>query len=145
MATIKRPGAEAAVVKGWLGSRKWLLARRVSQLGILALFLLGPLAGIWIVKGNLTFSYTLGVLPLTLADASSLVATSPVGRVLTDPLDRVPVVELVHRLAALVEEHDCVRSVAADPVVVSPMWARVADVEIRVGEPVEEFAVRRLE
>ena len=53
--------------------------------------------------------------------------------------------ELVHRLAALVEEHDCVRSVAADPVVVSPMWARVADVEIRVGEPVEEFAVRRLE
>ena len=89
--------------------------------------------------------HELGVLPLTLADASSLVATSPVGRVLTDPLDRVPVVELVHRLAALVEEHDCVRSVAADPVVVSPMWARVADVEIRVGEPVEEFAVRRLE
>ena len=89
--------------------------------------------------------HELGVLPLTLADASSLVATSPVGRVLTDPLDRVPVVELVHRLAALVEEHDCVRSVAADPVVVSPMWARVADAEIRVGEPVEEFAVRRLE
>ncbi len=65
MAAIKRPGAEAAVVKGWLASRKWLLARRVSQLGILALFLLGPLAGIWIVKGNLNFSYTLGVLPLT--------------------------------------------------------------------------------
>jgi ferredoxin-type protein NapH len=37
----------------------------VSQLSILALFLLGPLAGIWIVKGNLTFSYTLNVLPLT--------------------------------------------------------------------------------
>ena len=33
-------------------------------------------------------------------------------------------------LAALVEEHDCVRSVIADPVVVSPMWARVADVQI---------------
>ena len=65
MAAIKRPGAEAAVVKGWLASRKWLLARRVSQLGILALFMLGPLAGIWIVKGNLNFSYTLGVLPLT--------------------------------------------------------------------------------
>lgn len=87
----------------------------------------------------------LGVLPLSLADASSLVATSPVGRVLTDPLDRVPVVELVHRMAALVEQHDAVRSVAADPVVVSPMWARVADVEIRVDEPLEEFAVRRLE
>ena len=51
--------------KGWLGAHKWLLARRASQLGILALFLLGPLAGVWIVKGNLTFSYTLDVLPLT--------------------------------------------------------------------------------
>ena len=85
------------------------------------------------------------MLPLTLADTSSLVATSPVGRVLTDPLDRVPVVELVHRLAGLVEEHDCVRSVIADPVVVSPMWARVADVQVLVGEPVEDFSVRRLE
>ena len=64
MAAVTRPGAEATVVKGWLGSHKWLLARRVSQLGILALFLLGPLAGVWIVKGNLNFSYTLGVLPL---------------------------------------------------------------------------------
>lgn len=58
-------GAEAVAAKGWLGAHKWLLARRVSQLGILALFLLGPLAGIWIVKGNLTFSYTLDFLPLT--------------------------------------------------------------------------------
>ena len=29
------------------------------------LFLLGPLAGIWIVKGNLNYSYTLNFLPLT--------------------------------------------------------------------------------
>lgn len=58
-------GAEAVAAKGWLGAHKWLLARRVSQLGILALFLLGPLAGVWIVKGNLTFSYTLDFLPLT--------------------------------------------------------------------------------
>ena len=43
---------------------KYLVLRRVSQLGILALFLLGPLAGIWIVKGTLTFSYTLDTLPL---------------------------------------------------------------------------------
>jgi len=64
MAAVTRPGAEAAAVKGWLASRKWLLARRASQLGILALFLLGPLAGLWIVKGNLSFSLTLGVLPL---------------------------------------------------------------------------------
>jgi acyl-CoA synthetase (NDP forming) len=89
--------------------------------------------------------HELGVLPLTLADASSLVATSPVARVLTDPLDRVPVVELVHRLAAAVEEHDCVRRLVADPVVVSPMSASVADIEVLVGEPAEEFAVRRLE
>ena len=51
--------------KGWVGSNRWLLARRVVQLSILGLFLLGPLAGIWIVKGNLAYSYTLEVLPLT--------------------------------------------------------------------------------
>jgi acyl-CoA synthetase (NDP forming)/RimJ/RimL family protein N-acetyltransferase len=89
--------------------------------------------------------HELGVLPLSLADASSLVASSPVGRVLTDPLDRVPVVEVVHRLAALVEENDEVRRVRADPVLVSPMWARVADVDIEVGEPIDDFDVRRLE
>lgn len=60
-----RAGLEAVASKGWLAAHKWLLLRRVSQLGILALFLLGPLAGVWIVKGNLNFSYTLGVLPLT--------------------------------------------------------------------------------
>jgi len=44
---------------------KFLLLRRATQLGILALFLAGPIAGLWIVKGNLNFSYTLGFLPLT--------------------------------------------------------------------------------
>lgn len=58
-------GSEARATKGWLKTHQWLLARRTSQLGILALFLLGPLAGIWIVKGNLSFSDTLGLLPLT--------------------------------------------------------------------------------
>lgn len=43
---------------------KWLVLRRLSQASILGVFLLGPLAGIWIVKGNLNFSITLGVLPL---------------------------------------------------------------------------------
>lgn len=57
-------GADAVASKGWLGAHKWLLLRRLSQFGILALFLVGPLAGIWIVKGNLSFSYTLGTLPL---------------------------------------------------------------------------------
>lgn len=62
---IARPGAEAVQTKGWLGATKWLLLRRASQLGILALFLVGPWLGIWIVKGNLSSSLTLGVLPLT--------------------------------------------------------------------------------
>lgn len=35
------------------------------QLGLLGLFLSGPLLGVWIVKGNLSYSHTLGVLPLT--------------------------------------------------------------------------------
>jgi ferredoxin-type protein NapH len=61
----KRIGADAVAEKGWLPAHKWLILRRISQFGILGLFLLGPLAGIWIVKGNLNFSYTLGVLPLT--------------------------------------------------------------------------------
>ena len=61
----KRIGAEAVAAKGRLGANKWLLLRRISQFGILTLFLLGPLAGIWIVKGNLNYSYTLDFLPLT--------------------------------------------------------------------------------
>ncbi len=63
--TIARPGREAVEAKGWLRANKWLLMRRASQLGILALFLIGPMFGIWIVKGNLSSSLTLGVLPLT--------------------------------------------------------------------------------
>ena len=60
-----RAGAEAVAAKGWFRAHKWLLARRLSQVGILGLFLLGPWAGIWIVKGNLNSSLTLDVLPLT--------------------------------------------------------------------------------
>lgn len=59
-----QPGAEAVLAKGWLAAHRWLLARRTVQLGVLALFLVGPLAGWWLVKGNLNFSYTLGFLPL---------------------------------------------------------------------------------
>jgi ferredoxin-type protein NapH len=49
----------------WLRRNKWLLLRRLCQFGILAVFLLGPLANIWIVKGNLSSSLTLDLLPLT--------------------------------------------------------------------------------
>lgn len=58
-------GAEAIAEKGWLAAHKWLILRRSSQIGILLLFLVGPWFGLWIVKGNLNYSYTLNVLPLT--------------------------------------------------------------------------------
>jgi len=57
-------GGEAIQAKGWLGAHKWLLARRATQLAILALFLLGPLAGVWIVKGSIGYGVSLDTLPL---------------------------------------------------------------------------------
>ena len=63
--------------------------------------------------------WELGVLPLALPDASSLVSASSVGRALSDPLDRVPVVALVHRLAALVDDIEEIHEVTANPVVAS--------------------------
>ncbi|MCL2160773.1 MAG: quinol dehydrogenase ferredoxin subunit NapH [Betaproteobacteria bacterium] len=105
-----RPGQSAIASKGWLAAHKWLLLRRISQLGILALFMISPwlaarigkgdpssgsvladpalintgnLTGfkpeavltpvstasstdsLWIIKGNLTSSLVLDVVPLT--------------------------------------------------------------------------------
>ena len=65
MSKSKAIGVDALANKGWLRAHQWLLLRRASQLIILALFLLGPWAGLWIIKGNLTFSLTLDTLPLT--------------------------------------------------------------------------------
>ncbi len=65
MDQIQVVGAEAVETKGWLKAYQWLILRRCSQLGILGLFLLGPVADLWIVKGNLSSSLTLGILPLT--------------------------------------------------------------------------------
>lgn len=56
--------AEAIEVKGWLMAHRFLLLRRVSQLNVLFLFLMGPWLGWWLVKGNLNYSLTLGTLPL---------------------------------------------------------------------------------
>lgn len=64
MSAGKKIGADAIAEKGWFASHKWLILRRISQLAILALFLVGPLAGLWIVKGNLAYSLTLNTLPL---------------------------------------------------------------------------------
>lgn len=58
-------GHEAVIARGWFGANRWLISRRISQVSILALFLLGPWFGWWLVKGNLNSSLTLEILPLT--------------------------------------------------------------------------------
>ncbi|MFC3337028.1 quinol dehydrogenase ferredoxin subunit NapH [Paracandidimonas soli] len=60
----KRPGAEALASKGFWKANRWLILRRLSQVSILGLFLLGPWFGIWILKGNLSASLLLDVIPL---------------------------------------------------------------------------------
>ncbi|MFK5968681.1 MAG: quinol dehydrogenase ferredoxin subunit NapH [Candidatus Marithrix sp.] len=49
----------------WFKTHKYLLLRRIVQLGILCLFMLGPWFDIWIIKGNLTASLILDTVPLT--------------------------------------------------------------------------------
>lgn len=58
-------GRDAIKAKGWLGAHKWLLLRRFSQVAVMLLFLLGPLAGIWIIKGNLSSSLLFDTVPMT--------------------------------------------------------------------------------
>ena len=58
-------GQEALVTKGWWKSHQWLVLRRVSQLSILTLFLIGPWFGMWIIKGNIASSEILDTVPLT--------------------------------------------------------------------------------
>lgn len=65
MSTKRTPGCEAWREQGFATAFRWLVLRRVAQAGFLALFLCGPLLGIWIAKGTLASSLTLGVLPLT--------------------------------------------------------------------------------
>jgi ferredoxin-type protein NapH len=60
-----RPGRDAVRDKGWLVAHRYLILRRISQIGILLLFMTGPWFGVWIAKGNLASSLTLDVLPLT--------------------------------------------------------------------------------
>lgn len=59
------PGREARLAKGWFLANRFLILRRASQVFFLALFLVGPWFGIWIVEGTLAGSLTLGILPLT--------------------------------------------------------------------------------
>ncbi len=61
---LKDLGKAAIAKKGWLKAHQWLIARRASQIGILGLFLMGPVGGFWILQGNLANSKLLGVIPL---------------------------------------------------------------------------------
>ncbi len=70
MAANLFPGSEAIASKGWLKAHQWLLLRRLSQTGIILLFLAGSLWGFrsadeWLIKGNLASSVILGVIPLS--------------------------------------------------------------------------------
>lgn len=58
-------GKDAIAAKGFWGAHKWLLLRRLSQIGILVLFLLGPWFGLWVIKGNLSSSLLLETVPMT--------------------------------------------------------------------------------
>jgi len=58
---------------------KWLLWRRFSQLTVLTIFLLGPLAGLWLIKGSLAGSMILDVIPLT--DPLTLLQTIMAGHI----------------------------------------------------------------
>ena len=64
-ASKSHPGAAAVEQWGFLRAHRWLLLRRASQLFFLALFLIGPLTGYWLVKGTLASSLTLDLLPLS--------------------------------------------------------------------------------
>lgn len=57
--------ASTPPARGFLARNQWLLARRTSQIAILALFLIGPWFGVWWLKGNLASSIFLDTLPLT--------------------------------------------------------------------------------
>ncbi len=62
---FSKTGRDAIEAKGFVAAYKWVILRRLSQVSILLLFLLGPLSGIWIIKGNLSSSLLLDTVPMT--------------------------------------------------------------------------------
>jgi ferredoxin-type protein NapH len=65
MSGNRKTGLDAVKAKGLLAASKWLILRRASQAFFLSIFLAGPVAGIWIVKGTIANSLTLDFLPLS--------------------------------------------------------------------------------
>ncbi|MDH5297455.1 MAG: quinol dehydrogenase ferredoxin subunit NapH [Desulfobulbaceae bacterium] len=64
MSREAKPGISAVAAKGWFGAHRWLLLRRMSQLTVLACFLAGPWAGLWILRGDMAASRLLDTVPL---------------------------------------------------------------------------------
>lgn len=95
--------------------------------------------------GRLAGEHELGILPLSLGDATSLVAGSPIARIIPDPMDRVPFIGMVHRLAQLAESLDVELDLNADPVIVTGADVAVVDIDITFGDPLEDLGVRRLD
>lgn len=58
----RKPSAKA---RGVVAAHKWWLLRRISQILVLAIFMVGPMAGIWIMRGNFASSQLLGTLSLS--------------------------------------------------------------------------------
>lgn len=56
---------EGVAAKGWVRAHKWWILRRLTQLTALGVFMAGPLAGVWLVRGNFASSEILGLLPLS--------------------------------------------------------------------------------
>ena len=79
MSTKRYPGRDAIKTKGWFAAHRWLLLRRLSQFGFLALFMIGPMSGYYLVKGSIASSLTLDTLPLT--DPYILLQTLAAGNV----------------------------------------------------------------
>tara|TARA_R110002095_G_scaffold142307_2_gene123284 strand:- start:599 stop:1477 length:879 start_codon:yes stop_codon:yes gene_type:complete len=58
-------GMDAVKTKGFFSAHRFLLLRRFSQLLTLVLFMASPVAGYWLLKGNLSSSLILETVPLT--------------------------------------------------------------------------------
>ena len=65
MSKKTNPGAEAVAAKGWFSAHRWLILRRLTQLGFLGFFLTGPITGFYIIKGSISSSLTFDTLPLS--------------------------------------------------------------------------------
>ena len=62
---LNKLGRDAIKAKGWIAAHRWLISRRITQIVIIGLFLLGPVAGFTILRGNLSSSMFLEKIPMT--------------------------------------------------------------------------------